>query len=109
MNKPFSLENPEVVELCELLEIEEVQEQSNISKRLESIWTFYQESGEGESLPLFCRSVLSTIGSKDGVHPLDVLYSYVLTNKVVGKKEEAPANEVHEAKLRLLEKLIDKL
>jgi hypothetical protein len=82
MKQEFSIENPEVQELAEHLDIKEI-DTSNMVKRFSVIYAFYQEHGEEQGLVSFCREVLFDIGNTPGVHPLDAIYSYVLSKRLL--------------------------
>jgi hypothetical protein len=80
------LQNPEVVELATTLGFnKDSMDNSDVRKRLKEIWDYYTENGQEQGLTLYCRYLLSHIGVQSGIHPLDVIYTHILSNKLLKK------------------------
>ena len=105
----FSIENSEILDTVESLDISEDKlTDPDILKRLTAAWEFYHSQGELIGFPNFIRKIISKVGHQPGVHPLDTVYSFILSD---GLKEEVVEadGDLRLDKLRLIEKLIDKL
>lgn len=83
------LQNNEVVKLADVLGFnEKTMDTSDVRKRLHAVWEHYQIHGNNEGLIMFAKNMFSNAGDKAGVHPLDVIYSTILGEKLLSQNQE---------------------
>ena len=79
--------NKEVVNLAEILGFDQnSMDKTDVRKRLHAVWDSYQEKGNNEGLIIYAKGILSQEGSKAGVHPLDVIYSKILSDNLLSEQ-----------------------